>query len=1143
MDPSADRRPLLLRHRGFLALTAAQFFQTLNDSAVKMFITLWALDHSGVPENRVTAFVGGVFVLPFLLFSSAAGQWADRVSKRNMTVAVKAAEILIVVLAGAALLRPGFPALLGVVFLMGLHSAVFAPAKYGLLPEMLAERDLSNGNGIVQVTTFLGIIAGTPLAVALLERSGDRLAAAAPAFLAVALAGWAASLFIDRVAPAGSGAPLDWNPVRSLWRDLKEIRRDRPLYLAVLGSGYFWLVGTLIFIGLPLFARGPLGADEAVLARLLTVLSVGIALGSWLAGKLSGDTVELGLVPLGALGLGVFSLDLAFAAPSVNRVMVDLAFLGASGGLFIVPLTALLQTRSPSDQKGRMVAVANVVSFLGIGGASLVYFLLTDRAALGLSPAAAWFLVALGALAATGYVFFLLAPATFRFCGWLLTHTIYRVTIVDGGNVPARGGALLVSNHLSYADPFLVTAAVSRRVRFMMMRPLYDFKPLTWFFRLMGAIPISGADGPRKFMGSIEKARQALRDGHVVCIFAEGAISRLAQTLGFRKGMELIAKDLDIPIVPVHLDRVWGSIFSFARGKFLRKMPRQIPYPVTVSLGSPLPSASRADQVRRAVLELGSRAFEKRLEGLRPLHRYFYRIARGQWSAPALSDSTGLRVSYGRLATGAILFARRLDRLLPGEKHVGVLLPPGVPGALANLALLFSGRVPINLNYSLGRAVIDDICREAGIQKILTARKMLEVLKWDGDPRAVFLEDMPRPGRAEGLLGFLALRILPAAWAERWLTPRSGSSMEDLATLLFTSGSTGAPKGVMLTHKNIHANIQGLQETYQLTARDKILGVLPFFHSFGFTGTLWLPLLSGSQACYHRSPLEPLAVKKLLREERATILLATPTFLQMWMKKLEREDVLSLRFVLTGAEKLQQAFARSFSDAMVVPILEGYGATELSPAVCVSVLDVRDQTEHQIGHKPGKVGRPLPGVTVKIVHPETGEPLPDGQPGLLLVKGPNVMKGYWNQPERTAEVLQGGWYVTGDIAAVDEEGFVEITDRLSRFSKIGGEMVPHMLVERRLADLSGEPEAQFLVLSLPDPKRGERLAVLCFNLIQPLEPLLAKMRSSDIPKIWIPDLRLVFKVDQWPTLASGKVDLKAARDLASRLALGADPGG
>jgi acyl-[acyl-carrier-protein]-phospholipid O-acyltransferase/long-chain-fatty-acid--[acyl-carrier-protein] ligase len=535
---------------------------------------------------------------------------------------------------------------------------------------------------------------------------------------------------------------------------------------------------------------------------------------------------------------------------------------------------------------------------------------------------------------------------------------------------------------------------------------------------------------------------------------------------------------LNVPIIPVHLDRVWGSIFSFERKKFIWKMPRQIPYPVTVSFGKPLPPAVKSDDVRQAVLELGSRAFEHRLTNLKPLHHYFFRQAQRQWRTGAVVDTTGARLSYGRLATGPFWSLTRLRNVLPEDKNVAVLLPPGAGGVIANLALLFDGRVPVNLNYSLGRGVIDQICRDAGVTKIITARKMLEALKWGDDPRMVFLEDLPRPGKVLSAAYGVSNSFRPGGLKNCGPPLQHQNHRPGHAS--FHQREHGMPKGVMLTHANIHANIQGSSGNLSAHGPRHHLGVLPFFHSFGYTATLWLPLLAGCRAAYHRSPLEAVAIKKLIKEEKATVLVGHSHLPPDVDEKVcpGRRDLASIR--LDRRRKtppgLRQGF---FTETLGVPILEGYGTTELSPAACVSVLSVQHATENQTGWKPGKVGRPLPGVTVKIVDPATGERLDRRVAGpCLLVKGPNVMQGYWNQPEKTGEVLKDGWYNTGDIARVDEDGFVEITDRLSRFSKIGGEMVPHMLVEQKLAELSGEPEARFLVLSTPDEKRGERLVVL-----------------------------------------------------------------
>jgi acyl-[acyl-carrier-protein]-phospholipid O-acyltransferase/long-chain-fatty-acid--[acyl-carrier-protein] ligase len=329
--------------------------------------------------------------------------------------------------------------------------------------------------------------------------------------------------------------------------------------------------------------------------------------------------------------------------------------------------------------------------------------------------------------------------------------------------------------------------------------------------------------------------------------------------------------------------------------------------------------------------------------------------------------------------------------------------------------------------------------------------------------------------------------------------------------------------------------VQGVIEVYQLGRRDTLVGVLPFFHSFGYMATVWFPLLGGFRVVYHRSPLEPEQVQKLIHREKGTIALTTPTILGMWMKRFDREAIKSLRFVLTGAEKLREGLAKEAEEKLGFPILEGYGCTELSPAACVSTLNVKDRHEFQEGTKPGKVGRPLPGVTVRVVDPDTGAPLPAGTPGLLLVRGPNVMAGYWGMPEKTAEVIRDGWYVTGDIASVDEDGFVQITDRLSRFSKIGGEMVPHILVEEKLHAVSSEPEARFIVTAVPDVKRGEALVVLYDNYRGDVDGLHQRLKDAGLPPLWLPDRRNYFKLDEFPTLGTGKADLGKARRIAQSL--------
>jgi acyl-[acyl-carrier-protein]-phospholipid O-acyltransferase/long-chain-fatty-acid--[acyl-carrier-protein] ligase len=400
---------------------------------------------------------------------------------------------------------------------------------------------------------------------------------------------------------------------------------------------------------------------------------------------------------------------------------------------------------------------------------------------------------------------------------------------------------------------------------------------------------------------------------------------------------------------------------------------------------------------------------------------------------------------------------------------------------------------------------------------------MLDALGWASDDRMVLLEDVGRPPKSVALLLFLGLRLIPPALWERWF-PGGRTAVDAAATMMFTSGSTGVPKGVVLTHANLQANIHGFRTAFPLRPTDVMVGVLPLFHSFGYTATVWFPLLNGVCVAYHRNPLEAEAVQRLVEKERGTLILSTPTVLGVWMRTWDPAAIRSLRLVIVGAEKLREATARRAHEEFHLTVLEGYGCTEMSPVVAVNT---------ETASRPGTVGRLLEGVRARVVSPEDGRPLPDGTAGLLLVKGPNRMAGYWNDPERTSRAMRDGWYVTGDVAVVDEEGFLSITDRLARFSKIGGEMVPHLFIEEALA-AQGGPDARFFVVSVADARKGEVLVVL-FNGWRgtPVE-VVARLAASGVPRLWIPDARNFFEAEVWPVSGAGKADLAAARAMAER---------
>jgi len=942
---------------------------------------------------------------------------------------------------------------------------------------------------------------------------------------------------------------------------MRSWRGDRPLILSVIGNTYFSFLGQLLFLNLFFYGLEVWRLDEMGIGRLWMSLALGIGVGSVAAGYLSGGKIEYGLVPLGALGMSVVSALLALPGGSVAQAMALIAALGFTGGFFIVPISALLQHRPDKDKKGEVLATANLLSFVGIFLASGAHYLLTQVA--HLTPGQIFLFGGVLTLAGAVYALFLLPDALLRFVLWVLTRTIYRIRVEGRDNIPAKGGALFVCNHVSFVDALLLLASTDRQVRFMMYRAHYELPHVKPFARILGVIPISSDQRPREMIKALQTASDAIRAGDVVCIFAEGQITRIGHLLPFRRGFARIMKDVEAPIIPVGLDGVWGSIFSFQKGRFLWKLPRRLPYPVTINYGRPLPHTATPFEVRSAVQELLVGAWKHRQARMRPLPVAFVHAARRHPFRFAMGDAQHARVTFGSALVRAVFLARRLRKIWAGQKMVGLLLPPSVPGALVNHAALLLGKVPVNLNYTLSGETLASCIRQCDIKTVVTSKAFLEKVKLTVPCETVMLEDViggassasPRdqaepgvaelrpPKSGEQLAAALIAWLVPDRWLQQVLGAEKKTGLDDLATVIFSSGSTGDPKGVMLSHYNIGSNIEQLEQVFGLSHRDCVLGVLPFFHSFGFTGTLCLPAVLGIDSVYHPNPLDAKTIGSLVCDYRVTFLLATPTFLQLYLRGCSAEDFGGLRVVMTGAEKLPDRLATAFEERFGIRPLEGYGCTECAPAVAVNTLDFRSAGFRQIGGKRGKIGHPLPGVSVRIVDPETRAPLAAGQPGLLLVRGPNVMQGYLGRPEKTAEVLRDGWYVTGDVAAIDEDGFLQITDRLSRFSKIGGEMVPHIKVEEKLHELAGVTEQTFVVTGLPDEKKGERLVVLHKFAEEQLPPCLEKLAQCDLPNLWKPRADQFFHVKNFPLLGTGKLDLRKVREMSAQLALTAEKQG
>ncbi|TKB70346.1 MAG: MFS transporter [Nitrospira sp.] len=1138
MTTSTGPKPQSCSH-SLRSLLIAQFCGAFNDNAWKLMVALLAIRQATVglapgPELETvaqtqTAMAFVIFTLPLMLLSLVGGTLADRVSKRTVIISIKVVEVFLMAAGTAALWLNPAGGILPLIVLcgMGMHSALFSPSKYGILPELIPHERLAAGNGLLEMWTFAAILTGTAAGGFLLQAAGDHIWLAPLALTGLSVIGLTTAFGIPPVSAArhagGVGATI-----QGAWA---AIQSERMLRMAIPMEILFWTVASLFGQNLLVYAKAVLHLSDAMSGLPLTVLSVGIGIGAMLVGRISKNRVEYGLIPLGAMGVFLTLLLLGVLTPPLSGTFFIMVALGISSSFIFVPLNAILQWKSPSDRRGAVISFSNTCVFTGILLGSLAGGSLAN---VGVSTTGIFLAAAAMTLAGIAWALWLLPDTLLRLVLVVLTNTVYRLRIVGETHVPKSGGALLVPNHVSFIDGFLLIASVDRPVRFVVDAQYAEQPIFRPFMKALGVIPISSHGGLRVILRALRDAGAAIDKGELVCIFPEGQITRTGTLLPFRRGFERVVKGRTAPIIPVHLDRVWGSIFSFNRRRFLWKIPEHLPYPVTVSFGTPLPPSTTIHDLRGKIRELGEAAWQLRKSYRKPLHREFIRSMRRYPFRFAMADQNRPRVSALQSLIGSIVLARTLRTYWDGQDRVGVLLPPTVAGALVNVAAPLCGKTIVNLNYTVGKSGLEAAVRLAGLRTIVTSRTFIEKAKLElpDGPSVIWLEDVAKAiGTGVKVTAALLALFAPCRLIERACGQTTPLTPDSLATIIFSSGSTGEPKGVMLSHFSVDSNCQGATQMLHLYQDERVLGILPFFHSFGYM-VFWFVMFNNAPMIFHPSPLDVAAIGELIRTYRITFLVTTPTFLQLYSRRCTPEQFSSVRVILTGAEKLHARLAQAVEDTFGVGPIEGYGVTECAPVIAVNCPDFRAAGYYQPASRRGTVGQPLPGVSVQIVDPDSYTPLPSGTPGMLLVKGPNVMNGYLGREDLTAQVMRDGWYITGDIATLDDDGFLTITDRLSRFSKIGGEMVPHGKVEEALQQAAEADTQVFAVTGLPDEKKGERLAVLHTLEESRIPRILERVSASGLPNLFIPGKNQFVKVDALPVLGTGKLDLRGVKRIA-----------
>lgn len=1158
-----DEAKLELR-ASFWLLIATQLSTAMIDNMFRWFAVKYG--QTGMDEERVLTLGGLCFVVPFMVLTPLAGSMSDRLSKKNVLIGCKVGEVAIIVFGLAMIWMQNVTGLFVAVALLGSVNALFTPAKFGSLPELVRASRLSMANAVMGLTTVGGtalgmvcgyaIFAAADLAIGTETGAGGLFFVAVP-MLFIPLFGVVTATLIRRQPAAAPETRLKVNPLTETVPALQTLWRDRVLLRTSLGIAFFWGLAGLAQLAIDIYGENLLQLSVTSTGGLMVVLVIGVGTGSVLAGLLSRDKIELGLVPMAALGITAGSL-LMFIAGSIAEdsanpawwtwaACIGLLVLGVSAGLFDVPLEAYLQQQAKPEIRGTILAAANFLAFSGMAASCGIFYALTKG--LGWTAEDLFLLGGLTTIPVVIYSFFVLPSATLRFGNWLISHTFYKVRVEGLENIPKEGGALIISNHVSWMDGCLMTAISPRPVRFMIHAPYTQGFFLSFLAKQAGFIPVNAAGGPKQLIKALATAREALDNGEVVCIFPEGALSRTGQLQPFQRGALKVLKGTTVPVIPVYLAGLWGSIFSFKGGRFFAKWPQQFPRPVTIRVGEPITEQPENPAfLRKSVERVGGEAMSEHHQDDAFFLPRFVKTCKEAKFRRKVVDTTGVELTGGKFLAGCIAMSRVMGRQpFADAKNVGILLPPTVACTVANAALAFRGQTAVNLNYTLSQEGVDVCVEKAKLTHVLTSRKFLEKKPYTLEgAEFVFLEDLKTEVTGgDKAVGALYSFLLPA-WLVNKLLGFAKRSAEEILTIVFTSGSTGNPKGVMLSYANVASQIIAIDQLFHLTKDDCVLGVLPTFHSYGYSDAMWMPLCAAPALAMHTNPLDAKTIGSFCHEQGVSIIFATPTFLRSYLKRCTPEQFESVDLVVVGAEKMPTDLAEAFEKKFNVAPTEGYGTTELSPFTAVNVPDHRCQMVEQKGTKLGTVGRIMPGSIAKTVNPDTLEETADGAEGLLMIKGPNVMVGYLDEPDKTAEVVIDGWYDTGDLAIIDSDGFIEITGRKSRFSKIGGEMVPHIRVEQAIERVvagaigedadSDEVTQAVAVASVPDERKGERLVVLHRPIpIQP-DAILEGLDGENLPNLWLPSTDSFFEVDEIPLLGTGKLDLKKLNELASERA-------
>ncbi len=1124
----------LLASRRFAPIFICQFFSALNDNFIKNALVILILFKIGTEAGAtLVTLAGTALILPMFLLSALGGEVADKYDKAIVTRWLKVAEIPIAAIAGLGFLINSIPLLFLSISLFGAGAALFGPIKYGILPDHLKREELPAATALVEGATFLAILLGTIMGgIAMTDGgSGAMFPAWAIAITVIgfAAAGWLSARMIIPTGPAAPTLAITRNPVRSTIERLNEFRSDRRLWIGGLITSWFWLAGIVALSLLPTLIKGNLGGTEEIITLGLCVFTIGIAFGSYLAARASRRRPNLALVPVGALLMGLFCIDLGIAVFGIAmpegsltlggvlgsvtglRAMFDLFAMSAAGGLFIVPAFAAVQGWAPADKRARVIAAVNILNaaFMTAGTLTVAGFQMA-----GASVSALFIALGLANLIVVGLVLRAWGRQGIQDLAMFLFKTFYRLEVKGLENLPEEGEcAIIAPNHVSLMDGPVIHAIMPTHAAFAIDSGIAQAWWVRPFLKLIKAYTLD----PTSPLAARHLIKE-VKTGQTVVIFPEGRLTVTGGLMKVYDGTAMIADKADAWIVPVRIDGLERSTWSYMKKSQTKKawFPK-----VTVTI---LPKRkltvddSLRGKARRqaAGLALQDEMVNTAVETANIDRTLFQALldakATRDTGKVMLEDPLRAKLKFGRLITGAQVLAAKLEDRLASKTNIGVLLPNTAGVAVTFFALQSLGKVPAMLNYTAGVANILAACKAAEVSVVVTSRSFIEKGRLDAVEKAllehaqvIYLEDV----REE----ITTLDKLKGLFASK--RARVEREPNDPAAILFTSGSEGTPKGVVLSHRNLLAN--SVQSLTRVAAHgdDKVFNVLPVFHSFGLTAGLIMPLTGGIPIYLYPSPLHYRIVPELVYQTNATILFGTDTFLNGYARVAHPYDFHSVRLILAGAEAVKKRTRDVYMERFGVRILEGYGVTETAPVLAINT---------PLANKTGTVGRLSPLMEARL------EPVPGiDEGGRLYVRGPNVMLGYLRaENPGKLEPLDDGWHDTGDIVTIDDQGYIAIKGRAKRFAKIGGEMVSLSAVEALAAELM--PGVVSAVVAIPDMRKGERLVLITPDKEMTRSRFQQFARSKGATDLMVPAEVLIEHV---PLLGSGKTDFVAATNLAN----------